>query len=171
MSVVDFTVQQIACRRAAALPDALASTRELVVLKVLYGRVSIRATCSTWPPSGDDCPFEGQLRMGFGSLRESASQFQGSEWDTLSGTRPFGKLHPGIGAQSGTQLPLEARCGKCVPESRSKTGHSFRERALGESASHTEPEFWDTVSAQTEEGALPALIAGSAPFALSFVEA
>ena len=95
---------------------------------------------------------------------ESTSRFEGSEWDTLSGTRPFGKLHPRIDAQSGTRFPLEARCGKRAPESASKTGHSFRMRALGETASHSEPKFWDTVSVQTEEGALPAVDAGSAPF-------
>lgn len=103
--------------------------------------------------------------MGFGSLRESASQFQGSEWDTLSGTRPFGKLHPGIGAQSGTEFPLKARCGKCVPESESKTGHSFRERAQGETTPRSELGNWDLVSVQIKEGALPAIDADSAPFA------
>lgn len=43
-------------------------------------------------------------------------------------------------------------------------------RALGETASRSELENWDTVSVQIKEGALPASIAGSAPFALSFVE-
>ena len=106
----------------------------------------------------------------FGPLRESASRFEGSEWDTLSETRSFGKLHPGIDAQSGTRFPLEARCGKCVPESASKTGHSFRMRALGETASRSGLENWDAVSVQTEEGALPAIDAGSAPFAQDSVE-
>lgn len=103
-------------------------------------------------------------------LAESASRFEGSEWDALSETRPFGKLHPGIDAQSGTHLPLGVRCGKCIPELAPKTGHSFRMRALGETVSRSGLENWDTVSVQTEEGALPAVDADSAPFALSFVE-
>ena len=101
---------------------------------------------------------------------ESASRFEGPEWDTLSETRSFGKMHPGIGAQSGTQFPLEARCGRRVPESASKTGHSFRMRALGETASRSEPGAADTVSLLKKEGALPAVDADNAPFALSFVE-
>ena len=117
---------------------------------------------------------KGRLETGCGfriDLRwESASQFEGSEWDTLSGTRPFGKLHPRIGAQNGTQFPLEARCGKCVPESASRTGHSFPNGPLWETVSRSGLENWDTVSAQIKEGALPASIADSAPFALSFVE-
>ena len=112
------------------------------------------------------------LKMGcgfcFGPLRESASRFEGSDWDRLSETRSFGKMHPGIGAQSGTQFPLEARCGRRVPESASKTGHSFRMRALGETASRSELENWDTVSAQTEEGALSAVDADRAPFCVEF---
>ena len=82
-------------------------------------------------------------------LAESTSRFEGSEWDTLSGTRPFGKLHPGIHAQNGTQFPREGS---------------------GEIASRSEPGAADTVSLLKKEGALPAVDADSAPFALSFVE-
>lgn len=53
--------------------------------------------------------------------------------------KPPWKLHPGMDAQNGTQFPLGARCGKRVPESASKTGYSFRMRALGETASRSEP--------------------------------
>lgn len=49
-------------------------------------------------------------------------------------------------AQNGTQFPLEARCGKCVPESASKTGRSFRMRALGETVSRFEPGTADAAS-------------------------
>ena len=77
----------------------------------------------------------------------------------------LGNWGPGIGTQNGTQFPREARCGKRVPESASKTGCGFRERALGETVSHSGLENWDTVSVQTEEGALPAVDADSAPFA------
>ena len=80
---------------------------------------------------------------------ESTSRFEGPEWDTLSKTRLFGKLHPGIGAQNGTQLPREGS---------------------GEIASRSEPGAADTVSLLKREGALPAVDADSAPFALSFVE-
>lgn len=62
------------------------------------------------------------------------------------------------------QFPDEAPGGKYIPESASKTGHSFRMRALGETVSRSELENWDTVSVQTEEGALPAVDADSAPF-------
>lgn len=42
MPLADFTVQQIARRRAVVLPDALAPEWELVILGVLYGLVLIR---------------------------------------------------------------------------------------------------------------------------------
>ena len=78
---------------------------------------------------------KGRLETGCGfriELRwESASQFEGSEWDTLSGTRPFGKLHPRIDAQNGILFPKQAPLGNCIPESASKTGYAFPKRALG----------------------------------------
>ena len=80
---------------------------------------------------------------------ESASRFEGPEWDTLSETRSFGKMHPGIGAQCGTRFPREGS---------------------GEIASRSEPGAVDTVSLLKKEGALPAVDADNAPFALSFVE-
>ena len=43
-------------------------------------------------------------------------------------------------------------------------------RALGETASRSEPGAADTVSLLKKEGALPAVDADNAPFALSFVE-
>ena len=84
---------------------------------------------------------------------------------------PQGKARPTLKIRNGAQFPREARCGKCVPESAFKTGHTFRNMVLREAASRSEPEFWDRLPLQTEEGALPAVDAGSAPFALSNVEA
>lgn len=43
-------------------------------------------------------------------------------------------------------------------------------RALGETVSRSGLENWDTVSVQTEEGALPAVDADGAPFAQDSVE-
>ena len=77
------------------------------------------------------------------ALWETASQNRRSEWDTVSVRGPLRKARPGIGVQNGSQFPYEGS---------------------GGTASHSEPKFWDTVSVQTEEGALPAVDAGSAPF-------
>ena len=126
------------------------------------------------PPSGNHLP-EWTLRAGcsfrFGPLPESASLSEGSKWDALSETRALGKPGPGMDAQGGMQFPREARCGKCVPESAFKTGHTFRNMVLREAASRSEPEFWDRLPLQTEEGALPAVDADGAPSLLDYVEA
>ena len=58
------------------------------------------------------------------------------------------------------RFPKQAPLGNRIPESAPRVGHSFRMRALGETASRSELENWDTVSVQTEEGVLPAVDAG-----------
>ena len=79
-------------------------------------------------------------------------------------------MRPGIGVQGGTRFPREARCGKRVPESAPRMGHCFRKKVLRETASRSELKYRDTASLANRKGALPAVDADSAPFALSFVE-
>ena len=43
-----------------------------------------------------------------GAVPESASQIAPSEWDTVSETPSWRKLHPGISQQNGTQFPADA---------------------------------------------------------------
>ena len=63
------------------------------------------------------------------------------------------------------RFPEQGPLGNCIPEQTPRVGRSFRERPVAESASRSELENWDAVSAQIEEGALSASIADSAPFA------
>ena len=67
-------------------------------------------------------------------------------------------------------FPKQAPLGNSIPESASETGYAFPERLWGK----LRPALrWNTGTqfpAQTEEGALPAVDAGSAPIAQDFVE-
>ena len=82
-------------------------------------------------------------------LWENASRNRRSEWDTVSAGGPLRKARPRIGVQNGAQFPHEGS---------------------GEIASRSEPGAADTVSLLKKEGALPAIDAGSAPFAQDSVE-
>lgn len=56
------------------------------------------------------------------------------------------KLHPTTRANSGTQFPVEASRGSCVPLWGVRTGCAFRLRPQAESASRNRRSNWDAVS-------------------------
>ena len=69
-----------------------------------------------------------------------------SEWDGLSGWAGSRKLCPGIKAWNGMHFPVESLSGKCDPEFTLEVGCAFPTGPQAETASHSEREFWDTVS-------------------------
>lgn len=69
-----------------------------------------------------------------------------SEWDGLSGWAGSRKMCPGIWLWNGMQFPVEGLGGKCDPEFVVAVGCSFPMELQAETASHSEREFWDTVS-------------------------
>lgn len=73
-------------------------------------------------------------------------------WDALSARGLNRKRHLGLKVKSGEQLPPEDRFGKGIPFWSQKLGRSFRQACHPESASRSEPEFWDAVSAETSTG-------------------
>ena len=58
---------------------------------------------------------------------EAASRFEASNWDAVSGCALFGKLHPVLSRNSGSQFPLGASAGKRVPEFGQIVGCDFRQ--------------------------------------------
>ena len=66
---------------------------------------------------------------------------------TLCGLLCLRKLRPGIHVWNGMQFPLESQLGNCDPFWAWILGCAFRLGAHPESASHSECQFWDTVSA------------------------
>lgn len=73
-----------------------------------------------------------------------------SEWDGLSGWAGSWKVRPGICLWNGMQFPVEGSGGKCDPEINLKVGRSFPTEPQVETVSHSEREFWDTLSANKE---------------------
>ena len=69
-----------------------------------------------------------------------------SGWDGLSGWSGSRKKRPGICNRSGMEFPVEGLGGKCDPEFAIGVGWSFPTEPQAETASHSEREFWDTVS-------------------------
>ena len=82
------------------------------------------------------------------------------EWDAVSPGAPFRKLHPRLQPQNGTQFPDEPPCGKCVPESVSRTGRSFQMSPHVESPSRNEPSKRDTLSETRPVGKLYPSLSG-----------
>ena len=69
-------------------------------------------------------------------------------WDALSARGLNRKRHPVLNVESGTQFPFGDRSGKCIPFWSQILGRSFRQACHPESASRSEPEFWDALSAE-----------------------
>lgn len=58
-------------------------------------------------------------------VSESASHFEPSDWDALSGRGPKRKPHPALSVHSGMWLPDGGRCGNCIPFRIFKAGRAF----------------------------------------------
>lgn len=69
-------------------------------------------------------------------------------WDVLSARGLNRKRHPGLKVKSGAQFPPEDRFGKGIPFWSQILGRTFRQACHPESASRSEPEFWDALSAE-----------------------
>ena len=89
------------------------------------------------------------MRFPLKLLPENASHSERSFRDTASACGPVGKVHPALRARSEMQFPLEARSGNGIPLWGRNLGHSFRLRAVPESASRSERQFRVTVSSGT----------------------
>ena len=73
-------------------------------------------------------------------------------WDALSARGLNRKRHPVLSVESGTQFPFGDRSGKCIPFWSQILGRSFRQACHPESASRSEPEFWDELSTEASTG-------------------
>lgn len=60
-----------------------------------------------------------------------------------------------MSAQNGPLFPDGMPSGNRVPESGPRTGHTFRLKAIPKSLSHSERQFWDAVSADTDDDLPP----------------
>lgn len=88
-------------------------------------------------------------------LPENASHSERRIRDAISACSPVGKVHPALSAHSGMQFPFEARSGNGIPLWDRNLGHSFRLRAVPESASHSKRQFRVTASAGTDDDPPP----------------
>ena len=88
-------------------------------------------------------------------LPENASHSERSFRDAASACGPAGKVRPALSAHSGMRFPFEARSGNGIPLWGRNLGRSFRLRGVPESASHSERQFRDTVSADTDDDLQP----------------
>ena len=95
------------------------------------------------------------MRFPLKLLPENESHSERSFRDVVSACGPVGKVHPALSAHSGMQFPLEARSGNGIPLRGSIPGRSFRLRGVPESASHSERQFRDIVSADTDDDLQP----------------
>lgn len=68
------------------------------------------------------------------------------KWDALSPWALLRKLCPGLGPQSGTQLPQRRSSGKYIPEFAARTGHGFPMGVVSETVSRNQPSERDTLS-------------------------
>ena len=73
-------------------------------------------------------------------------------WDALSARGLNRKRHPGLKVKSGAQFPPEDRFGKGIPFWSQILGRTFRQACHPESASRSEPEFWDELSTEASTG-------------------
>lgn len=81
---------------------------------------------------------------------ETVSHSERQFWDELS-ARGFGrKRHPTLKRNSGTQFPVEVCSGKCVPFQARIPGCNFRRGLQGETASRSERQFRDAISAPSK---------------------
>ena len=69
-----------------------------------------------------------------------------AEWDALSPWGAKRKLHPSLKPQNGTCFPLEGSSGNVIPVLSLRTGRSFPQKAIPESASQFEALERDAVS-------------------------
>ena len=81
-------------------------------------------------------------------LPENASHPEARFRDTVSVWSPDGKACPVPRAHSGMQFPPEMPPGKRIPFWSRIPGRSFRLRADPETASHSEAEIWNALSAK-----------------------
>lgn len=81
---------------------------------------------------------------------ETVSHSERQFWDELSARGFSRKRHPTLKQNSGTQFPVEGCSGKCVPFQARIPGCAFRLKLQPESASHSERQFRDAVSASNK---------------------
>ena len=87
-----------------------------------------------------------QRRVSFLRIRDAAeilSQLKGHFWDVFSVECLIGKLHPISSVDSGTQFPVGAPLGKCVPLRPPRVGCTFRKAPQRETTSHSKGKFRD----------------------------
>ena len=102
------------------------------------------------PPNGTQLPQRGSTgkhipefatRTGHGfpvgTVSETVSRNQPSEWDAVSAKPLKRKARPGFPPQSGTQFPDGHRTGNCVPKFTFRVGHAFRLSLDWETPSHS----------------------------------
>ena len=77
---------------------------------------------------------------------ETASHYSGEFRSPISRWGLSGKLRPTLKLQNGMRFPVEASCGKCIPESSLRPGRIFPIDPLRETVSHLEGQNWDAVS-------------------------
>lgn len=95
------------------------------------------------------------MRFPLKLLPENESHSERRIRDAISVCSPARKVHPALGARSGMQFPFEGRFGNGIPLWSQIPGRRFRLRAVPESASHSERQFRDTVSADTDDDLQP----------------
>ena len=64
----------------------------------------------------------------------------------------YNVIRQAVHAQGAAPPPHVDRSGKCIPFWSQKLGRSFRQARHPESASRSEPEFWDALSAKASTG-------------------
>lgn len=69
---------------------------------------------------------------------ETASHYSGEFRSPISRWGLSGKLRPTLNLQNGMRFPVEASCGKCIPESSLRPGRIFPIDPLRETVSHLE---------------------------------
>lgn len=82
--------------------------------------------------------------------RESASRFEAQKWDVFSAWGPTGKPVPLWSLILGHSFPNKLN-GKVCPTLESNSGTRFPKRAQRETASHSERQFRDAVSASNKK--------------------
>ena len=89
------------------------------------------------------------------TVLENESRSGAKNWAVVSAKHAIRKARPTPRLDSGTQFPLEARSGNGIPLRGRNLGRSFRLKGVPESASHSERQFRDIVSADTDDDLQP----------------